>query len=115
MIEETLKTVLETSGKKAYALIKPEKATLPCITYRRIATYHHRNVNSPSSLNRILFQIDVWGSDYNSTRTLANSLVTILEANDTSWEVSTVENEMDFRDEESGLYRVLIEVYLWNK
>lgn len=115
MIEATLKSALETTGKSAYALVKPEKATLPCITYRRIGTYHHRNLSSPSSLNRIRFQIDVWGSDYSSTRTLANSVVTKLEANQTDWEVSTVENELDMRDEESGLYRVLIEVYLWNK
>jgi len=117
MIDATLVSSLRTitSGSNVYAFNKPLGKSFPCITYQSIGTKHYRTLSGSSTLNTARFQLDCWGESLDSVLTLSGSVINLLDANTSVWEVSTVDNNFAVKENDTKLYRVIIECSILNK
>jgi len=112
MIEEKLKTVLDTLGYSVHPLRKPQNKPFPVIIYKRISTEKSRTQSGSVDLKKARFQIDVYSSTYQDAKTIGKAVEDLLECNTSSWTLSTVIDSMDM--EEDNVYRVKIETYIFD-
>lgn len=113
MIEETLLTVLQTTGKPVYSLSVPTDGTYPCIVYQRVSTVQYRS-HSQNELERPRFQITCWAKKYSDAKTLSESVKTALDLNQVNFDLATKENEFDYKETETGLYSKVLDFFVYN-
>jgi len=111
LIEETLKTTLDTLGYKVFPLKKPQDTALPCLVYTKIANPRRKTHSGKVNLKKARFQIDVYSSTYSEVKTITKLVEDLLECNTTPWTLSQLIDARDLTEENS--YRVLIESYLF--
>jgi len=109
--ETTLYSVIKTLGY-AYPLSLPEKAKFPCMVYKRISTIPQRN-HEGVYLNKIRFQVTVWGRSYSSARELALNLISLLDINESDFIFSNLENRTDDKEDETNLYSIILDFFIW--
>lgn len=112
----TIDTVIH--GKLAsigavYPVTMPQGATLPGMCYQFISEAQQRS-HSGNSLSRRRLQVSCWGKTNAAAITLAASVKAALDLNQTGVELITAENMNDFVDPESGLYRRIVEFFVWD-
>lgn len=112
-MEQTLKTLLSNIGYPVYALSIPSNGTIPCYVYQKISSVEIRS-HSGNELERARFQVSCWGNTYEQAKTLAQAVKTALDLNKINFKLATKENEIDEKETESNLYRVIVDFYLWN-
>lgn len=110
--QEILYNKLDTLGT-AYPLVAPANASYPAMVYQKVGELPMRS-HSGASLRRHRFQIACWGRTYAEAVTLAESVYAALNLNQTGIELITAENAFEDAEPETGLYRSLVEVYVWN-
>jgi len=98
-----------------YPLSMPKQgATLPGGCYQFISEVNSRHHGGTDMVRRRL-QVSCWGRTYAAAITLADSVKAALDLNQTNIELITAETISDFIDEESALYRRIVEFYIWNE
>lgn len=113
MLEETLVTVLESTGKPVYSLSVPTNGTYPCIVYQRISSFTFRS-HSKNELERPRFQVTCWANKYSDAKSLAESVKTALDLNRVNFELATKENEIDNKETETGLYSKVLDFFIYS-
>ena len=113
MMEQTLVTVLETTGKPVYSLSIPANGSYPCVVYQRISTLQYRS-HSGNELERPRFQVSCWGKTYSETKALSESVKTALDLNQVNFKLATKEEEIDEKEAETGLYRKVLDFFIFN-
>ncbi len=104
-------------GTRIYALVLPQKPTLPAATYQRISGPRLQNLSGDAGRGVARVQIDSWASTYLEAQSLAaairlslNGFIGVLS--DGSSPASTrgvvirLDNERDDFEPDSDLYRV---------
>ena len=113
-IESVIAAKLSAVGT-FYPLSMPKQgATLPGGCYQFISEVNSRHHGGTDMVRRRL-QVSCWGRTYASAITLADSVKASLDLNQTNIELITAETISDFIDEESQLYRRIVEFYVWNE
>lgn len=97
----------------AYPVTMPEGATLPGMCYQFISEIPFR-AHSGEILTRRRLQVACWAKTYAAAVTLGDSVRAALNLNQTNIELITAENISDFKDPESGLYRRIVEFFVYN-
>lgn len=116
MIEQDLLAKLRIiSASGVFAFTIPSSGSFPCITYQPTGNKKYRTISGSSSLQQTSFQIDCWGTTYASMKSLAGSVINLLETNQTSWEMSWVSDTFDLMENETGLFREVINLEILNK
>ena len=114
MTEETLKTKLEgLTSRTAYAFKLPEKATLPALTYKRIASQVDLS-HSGSGLSHTRYEINCWANDYSTALIDGSKVLAGLNGNKSDFQTSWVINTMDELEQDTNIYRTIIEVMVLN-
>ncbi|HLE52700.1 MAG TPA: DUF3168 domain-containing protein [Anaerolineales bacterium] len=112
-IEETVVTVLQGRGAKVYPLRAPEDTPYPFIVYQFISTLPIR-AHGESVMDRVRLQVSVWSKSYDQCVTITQNVKAALNFNQTNFKLATRENEFDTTDPEPGLYRKLLEFFIWH-
>lgn len=112
-MESTLKSLLTTLGYPVYTLYVPANGTLPCYVYQKVSDSAFVRSHSGNEMNRARFQVSCWGKTYSEAITLADALETALDLNQTNFKLATKENELDDSEVESGLYRKIVDFYIY--
>lgn len=113
-IQETLVTVLETTGKPVYSLSIPVNGTLPCIVYQQVSDVPIRT-HSDNAMKKYRFQVSCWGNKYSDVVSLSEQVETQLDLNQVNFELATRENTLDDKEVETGLYRKVSDYFIWEK
>ena len=111
-MEEILKPLLKTLGYPVYADSVPTDGSYPCIVFQRITTYQYRS-HTGNEMERPRFQISCWSKTPTEAKTLSESVKSLLDLNVTNFKLATKENELDDKEMETGLYRKLLEFYVY--
>jgi len=100
---------------RVYPLVMPQKTTLPAITYQTTALKPDRTMAGNTGRMTATIQINAWAETHVGVKALAQALRTAL--NDYSGAMgsdtiqrSRVETEKDGWDEETGFYRVSMQI-----
>ena len=102
-------------GTRIYPLILPKnKPTYPAITYQRIS---NTATNGSTALRESRWQVNCWGATYTAAHGLAVAAKAALEEHkDTNQtpgiKQSYVVNEIDDYDDQTKVYRVIVDVIL---
>jgi hypothetical protein len=97
----------------AYPDALPANPTLPSMSYKFISLSQQRH-HGGNSLARYRLQVDCWAKTRGAANTLADSVKTALDLNQTGIELITVEQAIDFNDVETGIERRMLEFYVWD-
>ena len=108
--QETLKQTLV--GVTIYPLTVPAGSSYPCATYQRISSNPIRS-HAGNVMNKARYQISTYGESYSDCVALANTIVALLDLNQTDFELVTKENEFDVKEPESGNYSTKIDFLIW--
>lgn len=105
------------AGGRVYPLTLPQGTTMPALVYQQVSGGRLRSHGG--SFGRPRWQIDCWASTYAEARTLAGEVESCLEAyrgamGGEQVKISFVENEHDAYEPEARLYRVIVDVIVWN-
>jgi hypothetical protein len=109
-IEETLVSILNDADVRVYALALPSDGTaeLPAAVYQRISTRQFRHMEG-NGLVRPRMQVTCWGTTYESSLDLAETVKTTLDLNTTDFELAVKENEIHTIEAEPGLFATLLD------
>lgn len=115
MIETTLYTVLSTDtavsnivSTRIYPLIAPQDSAMPAVVYQRVSTVPVNSLAGDSGLDAVRIQISCWASTYAGAKSLAVAVKNaVLTMN------AITEMEMDDMEDETRLYRVILDFRIW--
>lgn len=118
-IEQLLYTELSTApataaivGTRIFPLVLPEGTEHPAIVVQRVSSGHFPSLSGDGSLERPRFQMSCYARSYSGAKTLAHTLKATMKASQTIKAIS--DNESDMYDEPSGLYRVVVDFFIWS-
>ena len=118
-VQEDLVAVLEDAGLKLYPNAVPAKdAIYPNVVYQQISSkqirYHRRDgSDSGTAMERPRIQLSVHGRSKATVMQTAQTVKGALDFNQTDFILATRENEMDAKEIESGIYRVMLDYFIW--
>jgi len=102
-------------GTRVYPLVMAQKTTLPAVTYQTTALRPDRSLDGNTGRMTATIQINAWAETHVAVKSLAEALRTAL--NDYSGAMgsdtiqrSRVLNETDGWDEDTGFYRVSMQI-----
>lgn len=117
-VEQQIYTVLTADptvsglvGTRIYPLLMPQGVTLPALSYQRVATAPHDDLEGTQNHEWVRIQIDVWDADYAGAKTLADAVHAALQVTPVYAQLLM---ELDDYDSDLKLYRVILDFNVWN-
>lgn len=91
----------------------PQEATLPALTYKRVSSGRHHDLN----FGFPVFQVTAWGATGGAARALAQTVIEAIQRykgvkNSMTITQAVVKNDLDLYDPESGRHTVPIDIQL---
>lgn len=116
MIEETLVNVLQTAGLTVYPGSIPARGSYPCVVYQKISNPLIRT-HVGNALEYPRFQLTCWGRGETAASqaiTTAETVKTAIDLNQIDFKLATKESELDIDETEQGLYRRILDFFIWH-
>lgn len=110
----TLVSLLAGLGLKVYPLAVPESgAVYPNVVYQTISTVQIRS-HEGVEMERPRVQLSVHAKTYIQCVQTAQTVKSALDLNQTDFKLATKENEMDAKEVEAGIYRIMLDYFIWH-
>ena len=113
--ESTIINILTSNNMNCFPLVAPHDEPAPFVVYQEIPSNMNVRSHAGDEAIRSMWQLTCWQYSYNEARDMANTVKNLFHLNLTDFQFSAVENKFDLPDPDSGLYRKILEVYLWEK
>ncbi len=95
-------------------ITKPEDATLPAITYRRISSQRFSAMGRDAGVIKGRFQIDVWADTYDSAVGVKEAVRAAVQRYSTVTGVTIYDifiiSEIDFFEDDTGQYHIAVDI-----
>lgn len=111
--ESTILNILTSNEIKCFPLVAPHDEPAPFVVYQEIPSNLNIRSHVGDEAIRSRWQLTCWQYSYDEARTLADTVKNLFHLNVTDFEFAAVENKFDLPDPDSGLFRKILEVYLW--
>jgi hypothetical protein len=111
-VQEALVSLLRNEGLTVYPLAVPNNGTYPNVCYQRVSNPQYRT-HSGVYMERPRVQLSCWGENYADCVATAQTVTAALDLNQSDFALATKENEMDAVEVETGLYRILLEFFIY--
>ena len=111
-IDIELPELLEDAGLTVYPDMAPEDADYPCVVYQRISTPKIRT-HAGVVLEYPRYQFSCWSPRKQETVQTADRVKEALDLNQIHFKLATQEEELDLPDQEAGLYRRVLDFFIW--
>lgn len=98
-------------ANRIYPLLMPQDVAPPAISYQRVATAPHDDLEGTQNHEWVRVQVDVWDADYAGAKTLAAAVHTALQVTPVYAQLLL---ELDDYDSDLKLYRVIMDFNVWN-
>ena len=112
---ERLKAEISLVSNRVYAGIAPQTVSKPYLTTHKLSpgfTYAH---DGRSKLGGPRFQVSVFASTYASAKAVEAEVIAALEGwKTTKVQGAFVESAQDLHEQETGLYHVPIDAFIWH-
>lgn len=107
-----LPVLLEDHGLTVYPDFAPERVVYPIVVYQRIDTPEVR-YHGGVALEYPRYQFSCWSDDKGETIQTADRVKEALNLNQVQFKLATKEAERDVPDQEAGLYRRVLDFFIW--
>jgi tRNA threonylcarbamoyladenosine modification (KEOPS) complex Pcc1 subunit len=113
-VQETLVTLLTGEGLKAYPLSVPVRdAVYPNVVYQTISNRQIRS-HAGVEMERPRMQLSCWARTYSACVATAQTVKSAMDLNQVDFKLATKENEFDVKEVEPGLYRTVLDYFVWH-
>jgi hypothetical protein len=114
-IETTVVTLLQTTGRKVYPMFAPAGAPVddPYIVWQKISSTPIRT-HGGNAMKRSRFQFSIWSKNYSDLPSVSDEISAVFDLNQAQFELSTLEGEIDASDPEPGLFRRILDFFIWH-
>lgn len=112
ILEDTIVGVLENLGIVPYALVAPHDAVTPCVVYQQITSFPLRS-HEGYVADRSRWQLSCYANERTEVLDLAETVKAAFDLNQTDFELSTKESEIETVDDASKLYRKILDFDIW--
>lgn len=107
-------------GTKIFPLRAPDDFSAPFVIYQKITGKREQSHEGDSSLVHPRIQYSCWGINYGSAKLVSRQVVKALHAfkgvvSGVDIQFVEVDSEVDTFDEDTKLYRVLVDVIVWHR
>lgn len=109
-----------TASTRIYPQRLPDNPTSPAIVYSRVSTVPEMTRDGDDSLDRLRFQLDLYGATYEQARILETEVRPLVSgysgtvaSENIQW--SFIENEQDDFEPSTDLYRRIVDLVIWHK
>ena len=113
-IDEILKAYLETLTSKVCYVGKKPVDNDDCVVYKRISSFRSHHTQG-KSLTRDRFSISVFNTDFGSADTLAQTIINGIDYNSTNFWLGMFLNRIDMTNQETGIYQINLDFYIFYK
>ncbi len=110
--QETLVTLLSGQGLTIYPLSVPVDGTYPNVVYQTISNRQFRS-HSKVEMERPRMQLSCWAKKYAECVATAQTVKAAMDLNQMDFKLATKENEIDAKEVESGIYRIILDYFVW--
>ena len=122
MIEQSLYTALSTFsplialvGSKVYPLAAEQETSRPYVIYQKVSN-PNEETHDGGVTYETRFQLDVWADTYVSAKQTAGQVKAAMSAWKIPGElVPKLVDDQDDYEQETGLFRVILDYIVWNK
>lgn len=104
-------TVAALVVDRVYPVPMPQGVILPAISYQRVATVPHDDLELTQNHEWVRVQVDSWASNYATAKALAAAVRLAMQAPLVYGQLLT---EMDDYDPDEKLHRVIQDFNIWN-
>lgn len=104
-------TVAGLVGTRVRPMLLNQNETLPAISFSRVATVPHDDLELTQNHEWVRVQVDCWAASYSAAKTLAAAVRAALQAAPVYGQLLT---ELDDADPDEKLYRVIQDFRIWN-
>ena len=111
-LEDVIVGILENLQITPYPLVAPHDAVTPCAVYQQISTFPLRT-HEGYVADRSRWQLSCYAHDRDEVIDLAAQVKAAFDINQTDFELSTAEGEIETVDDESGLFRKILDFQIW--
>ena len=108
---KTLGTLIKT--KATVYPYERKKESKSCVVYSLISTVPIYDQSKNLLLEKNRIQLTCWDTTLNKSRTLADKMKTLLQINNTDFELSFIIDDKTIKDIETGLYKTYIDLFIW--
>ena len=112
---DRLKAEVALVSNRIYAGVAPQGIDKPYITFHRLSAGYNYTHSGRSGAAAPRFQVSIFDIGYNSAKTIQAQVVTALE----DWRTSDIqgvqiESIQDIHEQETKLYHVAIDFFIWH-
>jgi len=112
-VQETITSLLTNAGLTVYPLSVPASSgSYPNVVYQMITNQQIRS-HVGIEMERPRMQLSCHAKKFSECVATAQTVKTAMDLNRTNFKLATKENEFDARDVESGIYRIVLEYFVW--
>jgi len=112
ILENTIVTLLENLDITPYPLVAPHDAVTPCVVYQQVSTFPLRS-HEGYVADRSRWQLSCYAYERSEVLSLADTVRAAFDLNQTDFELSTKESEIETVDDGSKLYRKILDFQIW--
>lgn len=113
-IQETIRALLTAQGLRVYPLSVPKSGGIyPNVVYQTISNTEIRS-HEGLEMEKPRMQFTCWAKTYQECVETAQTVKSVISLNRTDFEMATKENEFDIKELESGLYRTVLDFFIWH-
>ena len=97
-------------SNRVYAVKAPQGVDKPYIVYSKVSNQREYSHDGFADLSRARMQVSCYADSYGSAKQVAEEVISTLEG----WEnVSFLVNEQDLYEEDTGIYHVPVDFFIW--
>ena len=111
--ESTIQALLSDNDIKWFPLVAPHDEPAPFVVYQEIPSNENLRTHDKTQEKRNRWQLVSWAYTYDEARQLRDRLEGLFDLNTVNFEFASTSHGPDLPDPDSGLYRKILEVYLW--
>lgn len=111
--EDTVRALLSDNDIKYFPLVAPHDEPAPFVVYQEIPSSENLRTHAGTSARRSRWQLAAWAYTYDEARQMRDRLESLFDLNLTNFEFASTSHGPDLPDPDSGLYRKILELYLW--
>ncbi len=98
---------------RIYPLKMPQNPVMPAITYRRVSGARISSIDGITQTDNPRYQVDVWGSSYDSVRSVVEPVIQAMDGSATFKAVMIT--DLDFYEDDTTLYRAAVDFSIWSQ
>lgn len=109
---QTLASVISSGSVTVFPYERKDN-NKSCAVYSLISTVPFFDMSKNLLLTKNRVQVTCYGTTLSLSRTMADTVTSLLQINNTDFELSFLVNDRTLKDLETGLYKSYIDLFIW--